>query len=748
MYKLGAYELVCPPSYFVRVRRGTEGVSAWNVSETCGVYVYLASLVDCLLPQVVEIPCDEDVADIISCLLPPVELKRDERVSKRLGREAEGELWPVKDFAGARNKVNVRAREVLAGSKLPDSFWQAVLPQGITNDQAAGMIIWAEFYAHIYGLYGCAQILYWLIHDTPRAKHLSDRFKMLGLASSVAARGVIELPTLLGRGVGSLDGGADLAMRTDMSVAQSHLAKFSEHELRSAVARVFAEEMSGPVRVDAREHLLDRAIWAKSGGHSADWCKHEGTNVRPIRLATRTRAEYLGKVAVEELLASTPRVDICQVPKLEHGKVRWIYSCDTVSYAMTDCVLQAVESAWRGQSVLLNPDLGGPAVESRLRPSRDEVAVMLDYTDFNSQHSIKAMQIVFDELRKYVRGDEWVVSWVVDSLANMYVGGVSWVAGLPSGHRATTFINSVLNKAYCLAGLPRLPVRSYHAGDDVLLFYRGTVRPSEFLFPQAVFNESKQSYGGRAEFLRKHHCASGSYGYPCRAISSLVSGNWVSESIRDFTDTLRPLMNGVDTVENRLGTCGAVAHLFVDQVVREHECTQFVGWCCAYRRVLMPGVVARGMPYICGRVEEPTTELGPKERGYVAVHDALRRRAAVFTAEERRVAVELLEARMRSVKLVKKPSFYFTPCGFEPDIVVTLNPPRRTARCQVSSEDGFVKLVRDRVARIRDSWWNDSSYVDTVGGVIAPTGVASTDALGCWLAGRVVQVLPMNLVYV
>lgn len=105
-----------------------------------------------------------------------------------------------------------------------------------------------------------------------------------------------------------------------------------------------------------------------------------------------------------------------------------------------------------------------------------------------------------------------------------------------SGHRATTFINTVLNSAYIryVCGVQRLAVKSYHAGDDVYL--SGTADNIESVFSKVLasrvrVNRSKQGLGTKVgEFLRVAFTADGARGYLARSIASLVSGNWVGET--------------------------------------------------------------------------------------------------------------------------------------------------------------------------------------------------------------------------
>jgi hypothetical protein len=109
------------------------------------------------------------------------------------------------------------------------------------------------------------------------------------------------------------------------------------------------------------------------------------------------------------------------------------------------------------------------------------------------------------------------------------------VGTLPSGHRATSFINTILNAAYVrhVCG-PASDIKAYHTGDDIVM--SGDSMACEKVLRGVInsklrTNPSKQAIGGVGEFLRVGFDMEGARGYTCRAISALVSGNWVSDVI-------------------------------------------------------------------------------------------------------------------------------------------------------------------------------------------------------------------------
>jgi hypothetical protein len=249
---------------------------------------------------------------------------------------------------------------------------------------------------------------------------------------------------------------------------------------------------------------------------------------------------------------------------LEQGKTRAIYSCDTRSYYTFDYLLAPIEELWTNHSVLLNPGIRREDLLYKDFASSSKCLLMLDYDDFNSQHTLEAMKIVIEEAT--AGAPEEVVQWATKSLSNMFVHWTDdngelreakMVGTLPSGHRATTFINTVLNAAYiwyACKGPP--PMRMLHTGDDVI----GDGTPDQcedvlraMLNTNFRLNPSKQAIGQWGEFLRAGFDREGGRGYSSRAIASLVSGNWVTEAGQSRLAVLNTLCGSSWNVAVRLG---------------------------------------------------------------------------------------------------------------------------------------------------------------------------------------------------
>jgi len=261
------------------------------------------------------------------------------------------------------------------------------------------------------------------------------------------------------------------------------------------------------------------------------------------------------------------RVYVSLSGKLEHGKTRALYACDTVSYIAFEQLLRPIENSWLGKRVVLDPGNSGHAgIVNRVNKLRKKYfsSVMLDYDDFNSQHTLVAQQIVIDELCNRSTIEKSRRERLVSSFGRMeiYEAGVKLGTAqgtLMSGHRGTSVINSILNAAYIelmLGSDVFSEVKSIHVGDDVYMAV-----PSAALLDRVVgsicerkfrMNVAKQSIGTRScEFLRINTSETGAFGYLARSVSSCVSGNWVNEFRLNPLEGLATIVTHSRTLINR-----------------------------------------------------------------------------------------------------------------------------------------------------------------------------------------------------
>ncbi len=176
------------------------------------------------------------------------------------------------------------------------------------------------------------------------------------------------------------------------------------------------------------------------------------------------------------LLKVEPRAEVSRSEKLEHGKSRALYACDTVNYFHFDAPCTEVERVWAGRRAVLRPTSDSDFRDFRRRAKRlQRFKIMLDFEDFNSAHTLEAQRVVVQEVFKDL--DARWLRWLDESISNMWVrdctGDMQRVRGtLMSGHRMTSMVNTILNAAYMRLVLgDELYLRciTEHVGDDIVI---------------------------------------------------------------------------------------------------------------------------------------------------------------------------------------------------------------------------------------------------------------------------------------
>jgi hypothetical protein len=495
---------------------------------------------------------------------------------------------PAKANRAARTKINIKLCDLLKSVKLyfaecwVDLAHAVTGCYGMSNDQFSGWVMWYAI-AHKVDRALATRILH-CCGDIPMLKELSTAVKALGLNSCKEGAMICELNTLIGRG--ALPGLADDDVETRVNYSRflgEKAAVIDEGSLRRAIREVMSEELAtAPKWMDKDDYWSRRWMYTKSGSHTR--------HIEDIMFGERldlpeqpTRREFAESVKDNIVGTGEPSVWAGLSWKLENGKTRAIYGCDTRSYFTFDYLLRPIEAVWRNSSALLNPGLN---LQSSLYPElakQGPFFYMLDFDDYNSQHTLGAMKMVIEEATRGAPED--IREWAVNSWDNMNVRWISdktgkletkrMVGTLPSGHRATTFINTVLNAAYCrvVMGDAYKQLGAYHAGDDVIMWGpHGPLSEAISGVEKSTLrvNRSKQSIGNvSGEFLRVAFNKKEARGYLARAISGCVSGSWVTEAQiapRSYLDNFTRM---AWTMANRSGVrnAGAVlTHSLMDRL--------------------------------------------------------------------------------------------------------------------------------------------------------------------------------------
>lgn len=479
--------------------------------------------------------------------------------------------YELKNHGGAHNKVNLTAIEVIRGTYKHNRAVYLAFARyaghfsSLFDDQVCAILLYANALSNRTGvLPETAVVLGYVGVEFPdESARLSTEIKRRGMARQLNY--MVELHTLAGRGVAEIDVQHEAYLRTRASTL--NLAKPDPTKLRAAIKQIYANELAGCTveHCPIDDFWTSRWVWAANGSHNRVL-----EHAHP-ELATRKEGQMFRKAALESwafnpMLYWDGVVFVTPSQKLEHGKSRLLLACDTVSYLWFEYYLKPVENAWRNKKALLNPGLFTTLGVSRLMDewrSSDGGFFGLDYDDFNSQHSLESQKMVFEELFSFLQIDDEASARLIASFDKMQVWSgkkrLGYAAGtLMSGHRATTFINTVLNLAYLLCAGMDFNVPSLHVGDDVIM-HCGRLESEDLLSSLRRLdirtNLSKQVWHREnAEFLRVCHGADDSRGYLPRAIASMVSGNWVSDHSLDKREALVNAVGCCRTVINR--SCG------------------------------------------------------------------------------------------------------------------------------------------------------------------------------------------------
>lgn len=500
--------------------------------------------------------------------------------SKMLNIDFLGAAFPFKYHPAATMKTNVTLYNLVQSLKSEGQLYAflpmfASLAWRVTNDQACAAVLYALGLAHDLGPYAYVYATQVVLFPK-QAKMLSTAYKALGCNSDLVGAKLVECDTLQGRGVGTVDLFEEARYRCDPVATNQSVVNPPLSELRAAIRDILEEEIN-PEKLEfdhLEQYWSGRWAWCVNGSHSRVLDRQGGLDTKQIFPgADRVyRRMYAEAQEIEPISTWDGEVYVSASEKLEHGKTRSIFACDTLSYFAFEHILSSIEHSWKGKRVILDPGSQGHyGVARRILSLRSGggVSVMLDYDDFNSAHSTSTMQMLFEELIDITHYDPVLGSKLVASFERerIYCKGqlIGTAAGtLMSGHRGTTFINSVLNAAYIRCAVSRAVYETYksvHVGDDIYICVPTHSDAANLLTKARELgcrmNPMKQSVGlVGAEFLRMGIRDSHAIGYFARSVASAVSGNWVSESRLSPRDALRTAIATVHTMENRSGYDG------------------------------------------------------------------------------------------------------------------------------------------------------------------------------------------------
>lgn len=309
------------------------------------------------------------------------------------------------------------------------------------------------------------------------------------------------------------------------------------------------------------DFVLRRQTWCAGGTAAGEHLIHDGTR---MRLDKRSMFETLEHKEMVSMLDSTPEIRAVASEKYEIGKARAIYGTTITSYTIITYLIAAAESNMNYMEGLESGLVGLPeivAINNRIRVvSRPNTyTTMIDFEDFNLQHSLKIQHCMFDTMREVLLDKQAhpdhikAAEWAAQACLNQHVRFpkekeyCKVTQGMFSGVRSTDFMNTILNLTYakfCFEEVNRLfgevPDDLYHLhkGDDVW------ISNSNLLFAITLYatmqsanlrlQDMKQLFSeGVGEFLRVRYSPQGMMGYLCRAI-----GAFIERPLQGTDDTL------------------------------------------------------------------------------------------------------------------------------------------------------------------------------------------------------------------
>lgn len=283
----------------------------------------------------------------------------------------------------------------------------------------------------------------------------------------------------------------------------------------------------------------------------------------PVRVGKRGWAEMTPPATIARHLHRHPPQEFAVASeKYENGKSRALYGVEPYHYMHSTFATRGLEERLHRADGIEKGLTGLAEYKTTLKRAAitskySSHCCMLDYADFNVQHTPEAQALLFETLRDVgiQRGatTDWIAAntWIAKAKFNMQcrfpgallpdgtrlgTRNLSVVQGMYSGTRSTDLINTVLNLAYynIAAKLVRdrygiIPVGLYHVhqGDDVwisvdnqewcaLLYY--TLNNMGL-----VMQRDKQMFGPhRGEFLRVLYSHGRAHGYLGRALANMV----------------------------------------------------------------------------------------------------------------------------------------------------------------------------------------------------------------------------------
>ncbi|UUV42284.1 MAG: putative RNA dependent RNA polymerase [Joutseno totivirus] len=324
-------------------------------------------------------------------------------------------------------------------------------------------------------------------------------------------------------------------------------------DLKEELSGIMRELVGRPVRRESwPEYIEDRQSWCSSGSTGGKRLKV--SDEESIRLNKHSYFENLTKEEMIAWLDGEPVTRATASEKFELGKSRAIYGTQPEDYVISSYVLDGVESNLHKVEGVESGLLGQDFLATMVRrcsavENKGTECTMIDYADFNYQHTLEAQSLVFETLADVlevmnhhpdkVKACRWVAKALLNQECRFPGPDTKYykiLQGMFSGCRATNFINTLLNVAYFRVAnkwvaenlhITPVDLHNIHQGDDVWISNRSRLwAMAVFETMQAcglIFQPSKQMFDiCRGEFLRVVYTMEGCRGYIGRSIGTTI----------------------------------------------------------------------------------------------------------------------------------------------------------------------------------------------------------------------------------
>lgn len=420
-------------------------------------------------------------------------------------------------------------------------------------------------------------------------------------------------------------------MRPDKPVEQeATFLQMLQVELAS-IAQVLVGNIR-PVTETLKQFYARRHEWVTSGsaagstlggllekrGIKADKAAGKLANERVNK---RVWADHTPFHVIEAALNGRPVEYAAASEKFENGKARALYGVEPVHYVLNTYCTMGLEAALHhvpgcekgsGTHVTIAHELK----RALLTSDPDLECTMLDYADFNRQHTPEAQALVFtcfaDAGRKRGFPEDWVRSnlWVAAAKHNMQFRLphdprlYHVVQGMFSGTRSTDLINTVLNIAYFRVATKLVkdryklsPVDLYHVhqGDDVWISSRSALWSRKLFYIMNnmgfIFQEKKQMFGnGAGEYLRVMYRQGQAYGYTQRCLVNYALRPVQDDMVEDMAAAAASYAGSLQLMSRR-GVSIAGQRLLWADIVNHWLVVKAAGAASTYdRQAYRPGI--------------------------------------------------------------------------------------------------------------------------------------------------------------